>query len=216
MSQNSEPTLESKNPKFKISRDVKLDEKLSKESEYVVHEEVNVNEENIKVGSTSNKSINDIVQEGKAIAKKVKSAGVNILDSVGKEALYAKLSKEHKDFVKALPIPFQRLVYLDEFSPKVLRRFLKCNKQLFWKNEDAWLNSMAGYIVDLFKEKNPHASESNVSRYRQTVYNSLKKDSDDFKEKYEDVKKEVEALENQRQIDAKNKLKELLRKAQKK
>jgi hypothetical protein len=206
MAQNSQNET-----KFRVSRDVNPEEKLSKDSEYVIHEEVRVNEENMKVDAASHKTITDIVKEGKEIFKKVKKAKVDILDSHGKDALYSKLSKEHKDFVKALPIPFQRLVYLDEFSPKVLHRFLKCNKQLFWKNEEAWLNSMAGYIVDLFKEKNPHASETNVSVYRQSVFKSLKKDSDDFKEKYEDVKKEVENLEQQRKIDAQNKLKLLLK-----
>ena len=194
-----------------IDRNVKPEEKLSKDSAYVIREEVNVGEENLKMGSSAYKNINDIVAEGKAIFTKVKAANVNICDGIGKDALYSRLSKEHKDFLKALPIPFQRMVYLDEFSPKVLKRFLKCNKQLFWKTEDLWLNAMAGYITDLFREKHPHANETNVGSYRQSVYKSLKKDSDDFKENYDDVKKEVELLEKQKEIDARNKLKALLK-----
>lgn len=191
----------------RIDRNVKPDEKLSKDSAYVVHEDVRIPEQNMKIDSTSNRTITDIVTEGKAIFKKVKAAGVNICDEPGKNALYSKLVREHRDFAKALPWPFKIMIHLDEFSPKVLKKFLTCNKQLFWKTEDAWLNAMAGYSVDLFREKCPHASETNVNAYRQTVYNSLKKDSDDFKERYEDVKKEVEDLEKQVRIDAQNKLK---------
>lgn len=193
-----------------VDKNVKSDEKLNKDSAYVIKEDVRVEQQNMKVDSTSHKTIVDIVSEGKLIFKKVREAGINVCDEVGKNALYARLAREHKDFAKALPWPFKIMIHLDEFSPKVLKKFLKCNKQLFWKTEDAWLNAMAGYSVDLFREKCPHASETNVNNYRQTIYNSLKKDSDDFKERYEDVKKEVEELEKQVRVDAQNKLKERL------
>lgn len=192
----------------RIDRSVRPEEKLSKESEYVIHEDVKVGEQNLKMSSETHKSPDDIIKEAKDIYSKVLAAGLPIQDAAGKDALFAKLTGEHRDFVKALPIPFQRMVYLDEFSPKVLRRFLKANKQLFWKTEEDWLNAMAGYIVDLFKERNKHASETNVRMYRQSVYKSLKQDSDAFKENYEAAKKEVDELEKQRRVDQIKKVQE--------
>jgi hypothetical protein len=195
----------------KIDKNVRSEEKLSKDSEFVIHEDVHIGEENLKIKSTTHRKIDDIIKEAKIIFTKVKEANINICDAVGKNALASRLSKEHKDFAKTLPIPFQRMVHMDEFNSTVLKRFLKCNKQLFWKTEDDWMNAMAGYIVDLFRSKNPHANEVHVKKYRQTVYESLKKDSKDFKDNYDNAKKEVEMLEKQRDDAARNQLKLLLK-----
>lgn len=195
---------------YRIDRNVKPEDKLNKESEYVIHEDVKIGDSNLKMGSTSQKTIADIVKEGKNIFKKVKAAGVSVCDEIGKNNLFNKLKTEHKEFMQALPIPFKWMVLLDEFSSKVLRNFLKCNPQLFWKTEEDWMNAMAGYITDLFREKNPHMDESRIKAYRQNIFDSFKKDSKDFKEKYEISKKEVEDLEKEVQQTRKNRLKRLL------
>jgi hypothetical protein len=174
-----------------MSTETKKNGKEEKEEKQVIHEEVVVGKDNIKISSTSEKSIGDILEEAKKIFATVKNAKINPADENGKHALYRNIEKEHKNFVTSLPIISKHMIYNDEFSVNALKRFLKANPKLWWQTEDEWINANVNYIVDIIKIRNPKMDESRIKEYKVNYTRVLKEETVKFKKNLEEIEKEI-------------------------
>lgn len=162
-----------------------------KEEKQVIYEDVVVGKDNVKVSSASEKSLNDIIDEAKAIFKKVKDAKINIEDEQGKNVLFKKIESEHKNFIVSLPIISKWMIYLDQFSVKALKRFLKANPKLWWPTEDEWISSNINYVADVYKIKNPRMDESRIAQMKIDLTRTLKEETKKFKTITQEVEKEI-------------------------
>lgn len=173
----------------------------------VVYEEVYVGKEQAQISAPSKSTIEDIILMAKSIQKEVKDSKIPIQDVNGRNMLFNKLKTKYKNFYDSLPIVFNWMIQLDEFNPKALRLFMKRNPSLYWKTQDGWIDAYAGYLTDVFRFKHNHIDESRVKAYREMVFKSLKKDADDFHEKYNEVKTEVDKEEASLDKERREKLK---------
>lgn len=145
-------------------------------------------------GGTSD--IDAVVEESAEIFKKfkaaVKSRGGKVTDEDCHEII-RELSAAHKDFHAAYSFVMYNMANGD-YDKNVFRQYLQYVKRAPWKSDDEYLLSIAEYSKRIFKHSNPKATSSECRKHKKSIYNSLKAETESFKEQFEAAKENAELI----------------------
>lgn len=112
--------------------------------------------------------------------------------------LYEK--SEFKDFYTSFPLVSRYMICMGQFTEKAFTRFLKkravlmpANQQL---SEDDWLKSQAFYIRYLWESyQKKHFNMSDAQKIYDNAYETLTKETADFKAMHDNIEKKLETDE---------------------
>jgi hypothetical protein len=143
------------------------------------------------VSSAQRATPEQIVEIGKRIWAAISSSGVDLADDKGNERLLDRLQTEYKDFATSFPLVLRWAVQLRQFDPRAFHKYLLKHAAAQLRNQRDFLELQAEYLVLLYREQTPHADETKVRRYRDSVVAQLVEEEEQFKKIQEEAVREV-------------------------
>lgn len=136
-----------------------------------------------------------IVAEASAIWAEMRKSGIKLGDLEAGDEFMAKMRKAHPEFAKSYPVVLRYICQMQEYSPVILKRWLRKINVKPWLNEKEYYAAQADYVVMLYKNAHPNARKANVRQLRANVQRILEDEAEQFKSVAKSAESEVLALE---------------------
>lgn len=157
---------------------------------------VDYGESFVDMNASSEKTPEEIANEGRAIFAKItklRAAGLDLKDEGRVEKLRKDLQRDHPEFSEGFPIPFRWMVETGDFEPEVFRRWLvQTQTKKMWDSRNAWLEGQAIYLTRLYKHRNPRASSAETREFTRRTQKALIDEEREYKRSVEEAEAEVE------------------------
>ena len=157
---------------------------------------------NVDIKQEKEVTEDEIVEEANTIFKKFGKSPAN----KSREELYSKLFSEHKEFGQAHPIVLKYICFMNLYHPIAFRRYIKYVKYHPWKTEEDFLESQARYVKMLYKCIYPRAPTNYHNDIYNKVFESLKKEREEFKRQTEEIQTKVKEREERLDKESRNEL----------
>jgi len=165
------------------------------EDNNIIYTEINVDSKvRVKipkcVAENKENQIEEIANTAKEIWKKIIEYNLKNKTNTQYELLNL-LQNEYKEFFLSFPLVLRWMVEMRQFKIKVFKKYLDkfINAEIDSKIE--FLKLQGHYLVMLFKDTRPMASEEDIKDYEEKINNYLMIEDESFKEMEEEAKEEI-------------------------
>jgi len=169
--------------------------------------------------SISEKKLNEIKREAKHhdienmmnVANKLWRESKNKeYGALSEEARMDKFQKENPDFCNTHPVVSRYMIVFRQFKLSAFKKYLWKLYSTPRNSEEDYYHVQASYAKYLFMEYNPREDKRYGDETYNQVYQSLKKEADDFKALYEKINTEIKAKEAKDAAERRDELKRLI------
>ena len=109
-----------------------------------------------------------------------------------KKELLNELQDSYKDFNISFPIVLRWMVEAKKYKAKVFKQYLLKYAKAEFKTSEDFVKMQAEYLVCIFENDNPHVSQKNINKFRDTTVNAMLEEDREFKKIYARIEKELE------------------------
>jgi hypothetical protein len=129
-----------------------------------------------------------VLNEIKDIRTKINASGIEPDDKEGNAGLLKRLRDEHKDFSTSHTVVLRWMVEMRQYDERAFLTYAKNHVKGNYKDRKEFWEAQAEYLVLLFKRLNPRVGIKTVYQYRKNVFESIKKDDEEFMSAKEEAK----------------------------
>ena len=146
----------------------------------------------IKIESEKNVTVDEVVAEGDAIFSRVRAA---MRRKENLEELSKELYRSHPQFAQSYPLALRYICDMQRYNSKAFRRWLLKIKEHPWKSEEEYIEAQADYVYKLICAENPRGSVRDKHTAKANLRKLLMAEHKEFKQKADDVEKQVDTRE---------------------
>ena len=146
----------------------------------------------IKIESEKNVTVDEVVAEGDAIFSRVRAA---MRRKENLEDLSKELYRSHPQFAQSYPLALRYICDMQRYNSKAFRRWLLKIKEHPWKSEEEYIEAQADYVYKLICAENPRGSVRDKHTAKANLRKLLMAEHKEFKQKADDVEKQVDSRE---------------------
>ena len=146
----------------------------------------------IKIESEKNVTVDEVVAEGDAIFSRVRAA---MRRKENLEELSKELYRSHPQFAQSYPLALRYICDMQRYNSKAFRRWLLKIKEHPWKSEEEYIEAQADYVYKLICAENPRGSVRDKHTAKANLRKLLMAEHKEFKQKADDVEKQVDSRE---------------------
>lgn len=150
------------------------------------------------------KKIDELTLIAKKIWKRI--IEINLKKEYPQEMLLNVMQVEYNEFFLSFPLVLRWMVEVNQFKVTAFRRYLEIFLDSEIKTKEDFLKLQGKYLVILYKELNPAASEEKVKNYEEEINGLLMLEDETFKEIEKEALEEIKEESKQASKEKKERL----------
>lgn len=135
------------------------------------------------------KKINELSTIAQKIWKRV--IEINLKKEFPQGIILSKLQLEFNEFFLSFPLVLRWMVEVNQFKVNAFKKYLEIFLDSEIKSKEDFLKLQGKYLIILYKELNPSASEKDINYYEEEINSLLLLEDETFKEMEKEALEEI-------------------------